>query len=101
MGSLILTLKNQFESNVEDGVSFEIYENDQKLTSALPSAQPEPQIPTLEELLEQGDPGPVEFQFISTPRQVVLLFNWSIMTFGVYYDVQLERYSGFGISNNA
>lgn len=96
MESLIQLLQNQFQSDGEYGASFEFYDEEQKLTSA----QPEPQIPTLEELIEQGQPGPAEFQFISTPRQIVLLFDIGWITFGVYYDIQLERYSGFGMSNN-
>lgn len=54
---------------------------------------------SLEELLALGN-GAVDIQLISTPRQVVVLFSWpGSWTFGAYYDVQLERYSGFGLSS--
>ena len=53
---------------------------------------------SLEELLNLGFD--VDVQLISTPRQVVVLFSWpGFWTFGIYYDVQLERYSGFGLSS--
>lgn len=42
----------------------------------------------------------VEIQFITTPGQVLVLFSAEAgYAFGVYYDIQLERYSGLGISN--
>lgn len=53
---------------------------------------------SLEELLALGFD--VDVQLISTPRQIVVLFSWpGSWTFGMYYDVQLERYSGFGLSS--
>lgn len=53
---------------------------------------------SLEELLALGFD--VDVQLISTPRQVVVLLSWAgSWTFGMYYDVQLERYSGFGLSS--
>lgn len=53
---------------------------------------------SLEELLALGFN--VDIQLVSTPRQVVALFSWpGSWTFGMYYDVQLERYSGFGLSS--
>lgn len=54
---------------------------------------------SLEELLALGTRY-VDIQLISTPRQVVVLFSvQDSWTFGMYYDVQLERYSGFGLSS--
>ncbi len=54
---------------------------------------------SLEELLALGTRY-VDIQLISTPRQVVVLFSvQDSWTFGIYYDVQLERYSGFGLSS--
>lgn len=53
---------------------------------------------SLEELLALGTRY-VDIQLISTPRQVVVLFICQAWTFGIYYDVQLERYSGFGLSS--
>lgn len=53
---------------------------------------------SLEELLALGFN--VDVQLISTPRQVVVLFSWpGSWTFGMYYDIQLERYSGLGLSS--
>ncbi len=37
-------------------------------------------------------------QLIAAPSQVVILFSAGDMVIGVYYDIQLERYSGFGLS---
>lgn len=55
---------------------------------------------SLEEILsEQGTPGPYSIQLITTPQQIVVLFSTdSGSMFGIYYDIQLERYSGFGMS---
>ena len=54
----------------------------------------------LEELLAMGQGEYVDIQFISTPRQIVLLFQTNSGTsIGVYYDIQLGRYSGLGMSN--
>lgn len=54
---------------------------------------------SLEELLALRNGEDVNVQLITTSRQVVILFSrrdqW---TSGVYYDVQLERYSGLGLS---
>lgn len=52
---------------------------------------------SLEELLDVGG-GAVDVQFVAAPRQVVLLFSANGLKVGVYYDVQLEQYSGLGIS---
>lgn len=55
--------------------------------------------PPLEELLAMGQGEFVDIQFISTPRQIVLLFQLdSATTIGVYYDIQLRCYSGLGLS---
>lgn len=52
---------------------------------------------SLEELLAVGC-GNVDIQFVTTPRQAVLLFSADGLKVGVYYDVQLGQYSGLGIS---
>ncbi|MGM9606333.1 MAG: hypothetical protein ACI3XJ_02390 [Oscillospiraceae bacterium] len=56
--------------------------------------------PSLEDILaERGTSGPCTIQLITTPQQIVILFNLDNGSiFGTYYDVQLERYSGFGMS---
>lgn len=62
--------------------------------------QGEPPPYTLEELLAMGQGGFVDIQFISTHRQIVLLFYQNSDTkMGVYYDIQLGRYSGLGMSS--
>lgn len=54
----------------------------------------------LEELPAVLEGTDVEIQFITTPSQVVVLFSAEAgYAFGVYYDIQLERYSGLGISD--
>lgn len=59
----------------------------------------EPSPYSLEEVLGTGQGGLVDVQFISTPRQIVLLFNLeSGINIGVYYDIQLGCYSGLGLS---
>lgn len=56
--------------------------------------------PSLEELLTMGQGDFVDIQFISTPRQIVLLFQLNDgLSIGVYYDIQLRCYSGLGLSS--
>ena len=55
--------------------------------------------PPVEELLDRADGGSGQLQFISTQDQIVALFTSDIgIMLGVYYDIQLGRYSGLGIS---
>lgn len=68
-----------------------------------PASAPEPWIAEtpygLEEILAMGQGEFVDVQFISTPRQIVALFTLdSGRIIGVYYDIQLECYSGLGLS---
>lgn len=54
---------------------------------------------SLEELLDVLEDHGCTVQLISTPQQIILLFTLNDgSVFGVYYDIQLERYSGFGMS---
>lgn len=62
--------------------------------SELPS-----QPPPTEELLERASGGSGQIQLISTQDQIVaLLTSDTGIMLGVYYDIQLGRYSGLGIS---
>ena len=96
--SLINTLYMQYNGSLE-GKSFD--ELGQLVEATFYPAPPTQGLESLslEELLALGK-GDVDVQLISTPRQVVVLLSrqgqW---TLGIYYDVQLERYSGFGISS--
>lgn len=55
--------------------------------------------PPTEELLERAGGGSGQLQFISTQDQIVILLTSDTgIMLGVYYDIQLERYSGLGIS---
>ena len=67
----------------------------QEFKMELPSEAP-PQ----EELLESvNNSGGASIQLVSAPSQIIVLFTSSIgITLGVYYDIQLERYSGLGVS---
>lgn len=53
-----------------------------------------------EEIIEdQVTSSPYTIQLITTPKQIVILFDLgNSSTLGIYYDIQLERYSGFGMS---
>lgn len=54
---------------------------------------------TLDDALAALDQAGAQVQLVSTPDQIIVLFtNGSIMV-GVYYDIQLERYSGLGLSS--
>lgn len=58
---------------------------------------PEPS--TLDQLLVNLENYGVSLQLISTPEQIVVLFTLETDAMvGVYYDIQLGRYSGFGFS---
>ena len=52
----------------------------------------------LEELVGKIEAGGGSVQLLSTPGQVVMLISGNADTLGVYYDIQLERYSGVGFS---
>lgn len=67
----------------------------QEFKMALPSEAP-PQ----EELLESvNNSGGASIQLVSAPSQIIVLFTSNTGTMlGVYYDIQLERYSGLGVS---
>lgn len=55
--------------------------------------------PPAEELLDRADGGSGQIQLISTQDQIVaLLTSDTGIMLGVYYDIQLGRYSGLGIS---
>ncbi len=91
---LVNILRSQYGS-----AEISVDENSQ-IAEAQVSIEPEQNLSalSLEELLALGFN--VDIQLISTPRQVVVLFSWSgSWTCGVYYDVQLERYSCFGLSS--
>lgn len=94
--ALIDLLHRQYSGDIE-APSFDEYV---QIVESASSARPEQDLSaSLEELLALGN-GAVDIQLISTPRQVVVLFSWpDTWTLGIYYDVQLERYSGFGLSS--
>lgn len=55
--------------------------------------------PPVEELLERAGGGSGQLQLISTQDQIVILLTSDTgIMLGVYYDIQMERYSGLGIS---
>ena len=48
---------------------------------------------------DQVTANPYTIQLITTPQQIVILFDLgNSSTLGIYYDIQLERYSGCGMS---
>lgn len=48
---------------------------------------------------EQGAASSYTIQLITTPEQIVVLLDLGDGTMlGIYYDIQPERYSGFGMS---
>lgn len=52
----------------------------------------------LETFIEaQNDYGTYTIQLVTTPRQIVILLSFGGAVTGIYYDIQLERYSGLGI----
>ena len=55
--------------------------------------------PAIEDILADAETfGPYSIQLISTPQQIVILFqrdNGAVL--GIYYDIHLKCYSGFGI----
>ncbi len=54
--------------------------------------------PALEEFLAAvNEKGLYSVQLITTPGQVVVVLETSSAIFGIYYDIQLERYSGVGM----
>ena len=61
---------------------------------------PQPSEPfSLDELMELMNGGGASLQLVSTPSQIILLFTSGTgIMLGVYYDIQLERYSGLGVS---
>ncbi len=52
----------------------------------------------LDALLQQLEDFGWSVQLLAAPHQVVTLISSQYAVVGIYYDVQLERYSGFGIS---
>ena len=55
---------------------------------------------TLDEFLDQQNSyGTYTVQLITAPRQILVLFTMNEYTLGVYYDIQLGRYSGVGYAN--
>lgn len=64
------------------------------------AAEMEPEALPLDEALERLEHvGGCTVQLISTPTQIVLLFTGpDRAVVGAYYDIQLERYSGIGLS---
>lgn len=53
--------------------------------------------PPLDDALAELDNFGVQVQLISTQDQVIALFTWGTTMAGVYYDIQLGRYSGLGL----
>lgn len=45
----------------------------------------------------QNDYGTYTIQLVTTPRQIVVLLTLNNAITGIYYDIQLEQYSGLGI----
>lgn len=57
-------------------------------------------IGTLEEVIEEFTACTGwSVQLITTPSQVVAVMSRGSMVVGIYYDIQLEQYSGYGIQN--
>lgn len=55
---------------------------------------------TLDDFLDQQNAyGTYAVQLITTPRQILVLFTINEYTLGVYYDIQMGRYSGVGYAN--
>ena len=52
----------------------------------------------LDDVLDALDRTGIQVQLVSTPDQVIVLFICGTTMVGVYYDIQLERYSGVGLS---
>lgn len=53
----------------------------------------------LDDILARLDTYGLQIQIVSTPDQVIVLFTYSSAAMlGVYYDIQLDRYSGIGLS---
>ena len=52
----------------------------------------------LDDVLAALDETGTQVQLVSTPDQVIALFTCGTTMVGVYYDVQLGRYSGIGLS---
>ena len=96
--ALIEVLHMQYQGSLEIRTSDEFGQIVEATFYPDPSTQDLESL-SLEELLALGTRY-VDIQLISTPRQVVVLFTvQGIWTFGMYYDIQLERYSGFGLSS--
>lgn len=54
--------------------------------------------PALEDFLSAvSEQGLYSVQLITTPSQVVVLLEHPLAIFGIYYDIQLEQYSGVGV----
>jgi len=54
----------------------------------------------LDTLLQQMEGYGWSVQLVAAPHQVVTLISSQYAVVGIYYDVQLERYSGFGVSES-
>lgn len=52
----------------------------------------------LDDVLDSLDKLGMQIQLVSTPDQVIALFTYGSNMMGVYYDVQLECYSGIGLN---
>lgn len=61
-------------------------------------------VPPLEDVLAWLERANIcTVQLISTPRQIVVLISFNLnakdgRVFGIYYDIQMQRYSGFGMT---
>lgn len=54
---------------------------------------------SFDEILAYLDSVDLQIQIISTPEQIIVLFTYdSNAMMGVYYDIQLQQYSGLGLS---
>lgn len=53
----------------------------------------------LDDVLDALDRTGIQVQLVTTPDQVIVLFTCGTTMVGVYYDIQLGRYSGLGLSS--
>lgn len=70
------------------------------LEGVVPSEMDRIGIGTLEEVIEEFTVCTGwSVQLITTPSQVVAVMSSGSMVVGIYYDIQLEQYSGYGVQN--
>lgn len=85
---------------VRDGMIFNYYQQTPPVAEIPWDDLPQPsESLSLEEMMDLMNGSGFSLQLVSTPNQIIVLFTSSVgIILGVYYDIQLERYSGLGIS---